>query len=617
MKTKELVKKLTEASDAYYNGKSIMSDEEFDLLCEELRVLSPKNSFFKKVGASAKSSAWGKFKHKQPMGSLLKVVDVTTLEKWASKYTQNKELFWADKLDGLSVSLEYQDGKLVRGVTRGDGEVGEDITTNVMRMDVPKSIPTKGEVFVRGEMIFHKSDWEKSFPEDKNPRNSVSGVTRRLDGNNCELVRIYAFAIVGGDDSKTFFEAIQTLKSYGFKTPRYGVANSLLELEKVIDETTSLRASLSYEIDGVVISENEIASFNKEGEVDGRPRASRAFKFEAQQGVSKLNDVIWQTGRTGVITPVAILTPIELSGVTISRATLCNVEEINRLKVGIGSEVIVKRANDVIPKIVSSVTEGERIKIPTECPSCGAPTKEDGIRVICTDSDYCPAQREQIFIHYLDHLGIKGMGEKLVQKLMESGGLSDLSDLYRLKISDISELERLGEKTAQKVLKDIEDKSRKIPVPKFLGAIGIRGFSTKTAERVYAQYPSIDQILSLSADDLINIDGVGELIADAVVHGLKRNSDLIKRLLAYVTLTDVVKVSGPLSGIVFCFTGFRDKELSEKAKALGGEESESLTKMTTILVAKDPNSGSSKMEKAKKAGVKVLSIEDFRDLLGS
>jgi DNA ligase (NAD+) len=612
----ELVKKIEKASESYYAGDAIISDEEFDLLLLSLKELDPDNHFFSRVGSAPKISHREKAKHKQKMGSLLKISELEDLRKWAEKYTTMTEFIWADKLDGLSISLEYQDGKFVRGVTRGDGEVGEDITANVNKMKFPKEISILGEVLVRGEMVIPLVDWNTHFKGDKNPRNSVSGTSRRIDGCLTQHVQIYAFSLITDKITfNTLSESFELLSGYGFKTPRYGVVSTLQELSEELTLTNKIRPTLSYEIDGIVISENSIKSFKAEGEVDGRPRAARAFKFEAAQAISILREVEWQTGRTGVITPVAILDPVIISGVTISRATLCNVDEISRLGIGIGSKLIVKRANDVIPKIVSTVTSGEKIKFPTNCPSCGSVTIIDEVRVTCTEKQNCPAQNKQIFIHYLDYLSIKGMGEKLVEKLMDAGKLKDLSDLYRLKIEDISELERMGEKVAKKVINEIEVKSKDISVPKFIGALGMPGFSTKTAEKIFSQYSSLDSMMKISREDLVEIDQVGDLVATAVIAGFERNLAVITKLRNYVTLTFKEKRIGQLTGMIFCFTGFRDQELSDLAQSHGAEESDSLTKKTTHLVAKDLESGSSKLEKARKAGVNVVGINEFKELL--
>lgn len=613
-KIKELSQQILEASDKYYNDSAIITDKEFDALVEELKSLDPNNKALKAVGAKT-TSAWVKQKHKQPMGSLLKITTQEELTAWANKYTSGNELFWTEKMDGLSIGLEYSGGKLVKAITRGDGTEGEDITRNVLLMKVPTKIPVKSEILVRAEMILPISAWKKYFTEYSNPRNSVSGTSRRHNGVGCEHIEVYAFSAIG-TKNETQSLNIKDLRSWGFLTPKNGTS-SPKEIMKVLKKAEEGRSELPYEIDGIVLSENNISAFQEQGEVDGRPRAARAFKFESAEAVTTLKEVLWQVGRTGVITPVGLVNDVQVAGVTISRVTLHNVEEIRRLGIGIGSKVLIKRAGDVIPKIVSTVSKGEDIIVPHECPSCGSQTSRDELRVFCTAGSDCPAQNQQVFLHYLDKLGVLGVGEALIQKLMEAGKLSELPDLYKLKVSDISDLERLGEKVAVKVLKEIKDKSQGITMAEFLSAVGIPGLSNKTLAKVFSKHKNIESVKKLTAEQLMEIDSVGEIVAGNIVSGLKKNSKVIDELLCFVGIEEEKSKSGPLLGVIFCFTGFRDANLSEKAKALGGEESDSLTKAVTHLVAKDPNSSSGKIEKAKKSGVKILGIKEFEELLST
>ena len=348
--TKSLTKLVEDLDNAYYNkAKPLADDGDYDYIRSVLNSLDPKAKA--KVGAPVKITVWPKCKLDIPMGSLKKETRLEDLLFWANKYTQNNKICYSDKMDGSSVELTYKDGKFVRGVSRGSGEIGDDLTPNIAKMKFPKTISLKGDVKVRGEVVLHKSDWKRFFPEYKNPRNSAAGTMRRLDGERCEHLRIYAFWLLeNGVQPSTKEFAFHALNQIGFHVPRFGTV-SPGQFEEFLEERKQSREALDYEIDGIVFEENNTGFFEEQGEIDNRPRAARAFKFESLGGVTKLLGVIWQVGRQGVITPVGELEPVNVGGVTISRVMLNNIKYIRDLNLEIGCQVEIIRCNDVIPAI--------------------------------------------------------------------------------------------------------------------------------------------------------------------------------------------------------------------------------------------------------------------------
>lgn len=351
-----LKKLIAQADQEYYNtADPFLLDVDYDFLRDVLNKLSPE--FRSKVGAPPKIDIWPKVKLEIPMGSLLKVNTFEEVEDWMDKYTLKKEIAYSHKLDGSSIELTYEDGRFVRGVTRGSGDIGDDITPNLMKMKFPKKIPAgagadllKGTVKVRGEVVLPIKVWERYFSDYRNPRNSAAGTMRRLDGDRCEHLVVYPFWMLAGVPLKTKSAMWKTLQKIGFEMPKVGVCKPQ-EIEKILRDAEMERDHLPYEIDGIVIEDNDVTFQDAQGMVDNRPRAARAYKFKPQTGITKLLGVEWTVGRTGIITPTALVSPVDIGGVTISRVNLFNIDEMERLGVYIGCQVVVTRCNDVIPRI--------------------------------------------------------------------------------------------------------------------------------------------------------------------------------------------------------------------------------------------------------------------------
>lgn len=412
---KELEDLLWRASAAYYTlAEPIMDDESFDALRDELESLSPDSPFLAQVGSvvaeTSSHGVWPIRAHEIPMGSQLKVTSEEEFRSWAVKYTKGT-ICWNEKLDGFSLELVYDKGKLVHAVTRGNGLQGEDITVNAMKMQgVPHSIKPKSIVCIRGEAILHVDDWKAHFEGDKNPRNSAAGTARRKsDNSKCAHLRFYAYDVAMVDfDSEAAL--MTTLAEWGFATPLWGVG-TIDEVQEVFAAfQNGRREERPYEIDGMVEKENDRKFSAEQGTVDGRPRAQRAYKFVSPEAESTILGIIYQTGRTGIVTPVAEITPTVLAGATISRVSLANFAEVRRLNVGVGSRVLVRRCNDVIPKIMRSVgSSSHAFGLPSACPSCKGALTEDGveslngvsipIRLLCKNPS-CPAQTQLTVLHY-------------------------------------------------------------------------------------------------------------------------------------------------------------------------------------------------------------------------
>lgn len=620
----EYIDLLTKANEAYYiSGKNILSDPEYDLIRDEFELRFPKHKFNKTVGAPVeKMSTLPKVKHTIPMGSQSKVNTYEEFLDWYEKTckklnVKSVELCWSEKLDGFSLATIYQEQKLTQAVTRGDGLTGEDVTANAFKIKyIPTTINQNASGSIRGESIIRKDIFNEHFPDKANPRNAASGVVRRDDGVRCEYVDFLAYDL---DINKSFIteeEKLQYIVTLGFKTPKFGVAKSSEDIKEIWQKyEDNLRSQSPYEMDGLVVSVNKIEYQNILGVIDQRPRYSRAFKFSSQRGQTKVVAINWNTGRSGRITPVATLEPIELAGVTITHATLHNLSELRKLNVTPGSTVELKRAGDVIPKIESVLEVGPgKLIIPKKCPACEEAATEQDKFLMCLNPN-CSAKHYENLLYWVKTLEIKGFGEELVSQLNQANLLSTVSDFYKLTVEDISCLDRRGEKSATKVLKELHSKTE-ISFPTFIKALGIINFSDKTAELLQPTYSTIEELRQATKDDLLKIHGVGEIVAAAIVAGLKERKKVINELLKHITIKEYQKPkNGKLTGINFCFTGIRDKNLEQEIFSLGGKISSGVSKELNYLVARDPEENSSKLKKARELGVKVLTVSQVQALI--
>lgn len=613
----ELGQQLLQANQDYYNGTPTVLDEVYDAWRDELRDLDPENAVLKQIGAPP-ASEWAKVKHDYTMGSLEKVNTQEELVAWAAKVQRDTldPLLVTEKLDGISISLRYEKGKLVLAATRGDGTIGEDITANVRRMkNVPASVPLLDPFTVRGEIVLLKSDFEEHFSDKANTRNAAAGTAKRTDGKGSEHLSILTYQIVDGVEVNTEEIQYTTLENMGFKTPKWVVVPTAKAVNRLWEEYEDLlREQLPYEIDGLVVRSNDLAHQVSLGDVHGRPNGAVAFKFTPPARETTLLEIVWQVGGTGRITPVAVFEPVTLVGATVTRASLYNIAYIEQLGVGVGARILVVRANDVIPRVTQVLSSTQLVvQAPKCCPSCGADTARDGEYVVCPNLAGCPAQTVGRLKAWIRELRILEWGESLLQRLADAGIVNNVADLYKLPEERVAALERMGDKSATNVLRTLWA-ANPVALENFLGGLSIPLCATSIITLVIdAGYDTLEKIQGMTYAQLLDIPGLGPKRADAIHDGLRKNKQLIADLLANGVKIKTRAV-GNLTGKSVCFTGKSTRKravLEEMAANAGGAVKDNVGKGLTYLVLADPNSTTSKAVAARKHGTTCLSEEDF------
>jgi DNA ligase (NAD+) len=549
------------------------------------------------------------------------------------------------KMDGLAVSLTYENGVLTNGATRGDGFEGEDVTPNLktiraipLRINIPNP---PAIIEVRGEVIMNKRDFEElnrqraeaGEPLFANPRNAAAGSVRQLDSSITAQrkldIFIYGVGFCEGYEFKTQYEVLSTLKEWGFKVnPHFRLCNGIEEAIEYCKEWTEKQRSLPYETDGTVIKVNSLLLQTELGTLARSPRWAIAFKFPAEQGVTQIEDIIVQVGRTGTLTPVAVLKPVEVGGVTISRATLHNEDEIRRLGVKVKDWVVVQRAGEVIPEVVSVVTSrrtGEEIEfeMPKRCPVCGSEVVRFPDEVAYRCINYaCPAQVKERIYHFAsrDAMNIEGLGKEWVDKFVDEGLIKDAADLYYLKIWDLLKLERMGEKLARKLLNNIE-KSKKTELHRLIYALGIRHVGESTARLLAQHFGSLERLMNASLEEISNIPGIGSVVGESIYRFFREphNRELIEKLKKAGVRVEEEEVPGekPLAGQRIVFTGALHSMERSKAEEivakLGGIPSSSVSRnITLVVVGENPGS---KYQRALELGIKTINEEEFLEMI--
>jgi DNA ligase (NAD+) len=621
--------------DAYYNGQPLISDAAYDALEDELRALVPDHPLLASVGAplpegQGRITEWEKARHAIPMGSLNKAVSVEELTKWAERCDEllakqnlspiSGALFVTEKLDGLSLAVTYEKGALTDAITRGDGQVGERILSNARRMKgVPAKLPEPVSLTVRGEIILTLTDLKRAFPGSANPRNQASGTSKRFDGQGCEHLSVL-FYDMDGEELPTEAAKLERLKALGFLVPnaQVGTLDDVLGLHTSYAE--SKRASLDYEIDGLVVRANDVHAQAMLGEKSNRPRGAVAFKFASQAKVSKVVNIVWETGSSGRVSPVAVVEPVELAGATVQRASLHTAGNVVALGIGVGDEVLVSRRNDVIPYVEEVVAKHGPAAVPPErCGTCQAALEKVGEYLACRNTA-CAAVKAGRIQNWIDAQGALEWGEKLIAQLVEAKLVNEPADLYRLEPGQIASLERRGDVIAQKVLDTLKEK---LPpsLPRFLAGLGIEGFGLRTAKAlVGAGLDTLEKVRAATLEQLSEIPGVGPAKAKFVTEGLVARAKDIEHLLEVGVRPVELAAAGKLAGKTFCFTGSLSrprKELEALVEQHGGSLLSGVTKDLHYLVMADPESGSSKAQKAKKYGTTCLDEAGFLALVES
>ena len=642
---KELVSLLNKAGKAYYqDAKEIMSNFEYDKLYDELLALEKEegvvlsNSPSINVGFEVLSEL-PKERHAKPMLSLDKTKEVEQLKNWLG--TQKGLLSW--KLDGLTIVLTYEGGKLVKAVTRGNGEIGEVITNNAkVFKNVPLEISYKDTLILRGEAIIKYSDFEKMNQtiEDvdakyKNPRNLCSGSVRQLNNEITAQrnVHFFAFNLVQAENvdfKNSRLEQMNWLRSLGFD-----VVENKEVTSSTMDETVAYfaKAIETYDLpsDGLVLALDDIAYGRSLGTTAKFPRDSIAFKWRDEIKETILTEIEWSASRTGLINPVAIFEPVELEGTTVSRASVHNVSIMENLKLGIGDTIKVYKANMIIPQIEENMTQSGTATPPEECPVCGHKTEikdDNGVRSLYCVNPECFAKKIKSLSHFVSRnaMNIDGLSEATIEKFVQSGIIKELADLYHLEEhqEEIVAMEGFGKRSYENLIKSIEE-SRNVEMPNFIYALGIGNIGLSTAKLIIKRYGSDwDVIKSLTADQLVDVNGIGDVIADTFV-AFFRNEERMKHVERLVgELHFVVEESNEektLDGVTFVITGsvehFANRnEVKDVIEKRGGKVTGSVTSKTNYLINNDNTSNSSKNKKAKELGIPIITEEEFIGMLG-
>lgn len=629
-----LVEQLQQAKDAYYNGDPLMSDAEFDALEDELREIDPKNAYFQGVGAKTKKTKWKKVKHGAPMGSLLKAQTPAEFTKWSddtAKKITKPRMVVSEKLDGISISLRYEKGKLVQAITRGDGTTGEDITRNVLLMQgvVQKAKDLTGHV--RGEIVLKKSDHQKHVPEYKNPRNAASGIAKReSDAEPCKHLTVICYQLISGQHKiTTKTMEFKLLEALGFTVPSWSTCDSSDAVIEVYDEYNGgRREKLDYDIDGLVVECDSLEDMDTLGEHDGRPKGARAFKFPHEEQPTRLRDIVWQVGNSGRITPVAYFDVVSLAGASVSQASLHNVDNMGRLAekcpdtlLGMGDKILVSRRNDVIPYVekVLRHSKNTRFEVPTKCPSCGTTIKRDGAYMVCPNTASCPAQQSGAVKRWVKKLDIKEWGDTLIDALVEKGLVKSIADLYGLDEEELAAVtlsgKVLGKSTAKKVVKNLRAKME-LRIADFVGSLGIDMWGRSMTQKIVDEgFDTLEKMEDATVAQIAAVPAVGDTKAEAFVEGFRRARKVIDELTAAGVKVKKPVAGGKLAGVSFCFTGVRDPAFADEILEAGGSVKSGVSKGLTYLVAKDPKSTSGKAKKARAQGTEVISLEEAKALL--
>ena len=655
MDIKQAENRIKELSDIlkYHNRKYYIEDApeiedfEYDAMLRELENLEAEYPEFLKEDSPTQNVGGAALRlftpvtHSVKMESLQDVFNFEELTSFGEKIDTNRTAFSVEpKIDGLSVSLEYRDGLFFRGSTRGDGVTGEDVTANLMQIkSIPKAIRFEGELEVRGEVYMPRESFIKLRERQellgespaKNPRNAAAGSLRQKNPKitaERELdIFIFNIQRIVGKEFSSHIETLDFLRELGFNTlPSYKKCFSIDEVILEIECIGNSRGNLSYDIDGAVIKSDNLAYREELGSTSKYPKWAVAFKYPPEEKETVLKEIEINVGRTGALTPTAVFEPIMLAGTSVSRATLHNEDFIASKEIGIGDTIIVRKAGDIIPEVLSVSKHAENsqvFKMPDFCPSCNSPVfREEGEAVIrCTNAD-CPAQLLRHLIHFTsrDAMDIEGLGPAVLEQLVDADLVHNIVDLYCLDYEKVASLERTGEKTVQN-LKNAIEASKENDLSKLLFAFGIRHIGAKAAALMAENFLSIDAILSATKEDFEAIDGFGSILASSAAEffSLEETKDMIERLKGLgLNMNSLKEIKDTrFAGKTFVLTGTLPSMTRSEASAIiesfGGKTSSSVSKKTDYVLAGEE--AGSKLEKAQKLGVQIISEEEFKEMI--
>lgn len=628
----ELVSLIKRYQTSYYNGEGEISDAEFDALWDELKNLDPENEILKKIGTD--SGNFAKLRHVMPMGSQEKAANPEQFLGWASKHVYD-EYFVEFKLDGASLELQYEHGKLVHAVTRGDGTIGDDITVNAKKMNgvAAALFDLAGNLIdysggIRGEVIMTHDVHKEKFSDKANCRNAANGLMKRKDGEGCEYLKLIVYDAFSPSGNQPFNDEeskINWLKSCGFNTVPLKICKSPQEVIEYRSHVMDIRNQLEYDIDGLVIKERQI---NFQDASRARPDRQIAFKFSLEEAVTILRSVDWSVNG-GTYTPVAVFDEVELNGTKVQRASLANPDTMKALGVKIGCKVVVVKRGEIIPKIESVIHEDalceSPVVFPDKCECCGSKLIDNGSRLYCPNKK-CSKRILHQLLKWVQVADIRDLGETLVTQLFEKGKVQSISDLYKLSAEDLTpfflneeslaaEKKSLG---AEKVAASIQN-HRKMSLAVFVAGFDIEGIGETSVEKlVAAGFNTLNALLNMTVEQASAVYGFAEILAKTAVDGLNENA-LEMRFLAENFVEIVQDSAGKLVGKSFCFTGelhsMKRNDAEALVKANGGTCKSSVTKDLSYLVTNDVSSGSSKNQKAVKFGIPVINEEQFIKML--
>ena len=631
MSVEELEREIKRHNDLYFKkNRPVISDYDFDRMVERLKKVKPKSKILTEIGSDLQAKS-KKIEHSSPMLSLDKCYSLEELMKWAEKF--EGKVVVSPKIDGAAIAIRYDEkGKIRVAETRGNGIKGDEITANVAYVgDVPNQI-SGSEIEVRGEVYMRLSRFKTYQETFANPRNLAAGALKQKDPKKTGEYELnfFAYDLLG----KSFSEEIEKfkfLKKMGFNpVPTEVLKVEQKVLEQAYQDYMAERQKLDYEVDGVVYRVNSVAEQTRLGASAHHPRWAIAYKFQGDSGSTILQDVEWSVSRTGTISPIGIVDPINLSGATVSRVSLHNIGIIEKLGVTLGAEVTLVRSGGVIPKLETVLkSTKKKIKVPKKCPSCGFPTEIQGDFLHCTNPKGCRKTKLGELKHFVDVLEIDGFGDKLIEQLYDAGYVEDLYDFYTLTEDDLLNLERVGEILAKKLIGNIQA-HRTVPLALFLRSLGIHELGKHVSQVLVKQYRNLAAILEVPREELAGIHTIGDIIADQVVSGLKEKKSVIKKLLKHITLDEKAKAhAGKLSGKSFLFTGkmaaMTRGDAEKQVEENGGELGSGVTRDLDYLVI--GSEGYRNQEKGNKwvkaealiqkgADLKIISEEEFLKMIG-
>ena len=653
----ELRKKTEYYAKKYYDDDNPeITDFEYDMMMLELRTLESQNPEFitkdsltQKVGGHVKEG-FAKVEHEVPLQSLQDVFNFEEIEafdervkKIASENGIDEVKYVVEtKIDGLSSALEYKDGKLVRGATRGNGLVGEDVTENLKTIKtIPQELPEKINITVRGEVFISKKEFEKMNQEREeneeelfaNARNAAAGSLRQLDSNITKKrpLNIYIFNVqkIEGKEFDSHFEELEYLEKLGFNVNPVRIpCSNIEEVKKAINKIGEDRENLTFGIDGAVVKVDNLKLRTILGTTSKVPKWAIAYKYPPEQKETILKDIEFQVGRTGVITPLAILEPVRVAGSLISKTTLHNEDFVKEKGLKIGDRVIIQKAGDVIPEIVRAVVEKrdgteKEFVMPTHCPVCGAETvREEGESAVRCTGIECPAKLYRNLVHFVSReaMNIDGLGENIIGILLEKKMISNIADIYDLEFEDLASLKKNGKKFAQNLIDSINI-SKQNDLYRLITALGIRHVGVKAAKVLAKTYENMDNLANASIEDLSQVDEVGPIVANSIneFFSQEQTKDLLKRLKDAGVNMERQKEENEddrFAGKTFVLTGSLEKYSREEASNIiekfGGKTSSSVSKKTTYLLAGED--AGSKLTKAQSLGVQIISENEFEEM---